>query len=181
VLLAALAAPLWASTADPEWHVRNWQTDDGLPDANVTAIQQTPDGFLWVGTPKGLARFDGVHFKVFDSERFPALVDPRISALLVDRRGTLWIGTWSGHLVRYEDGRFRTLKLSDPSGLTPVGGFMQEGRVKGVTSTLVEDGAGGVWWLLANGAGLLRCQGEEMTRCTSTNGLPPGKLVGGVR
>ena len=38
-----------------EYSVQNWHLDDGLPDGDITAIQQTPDGFLWVGTPKGLA------------------------------------------------------------------------------------------------------------------------------
>ena len=39
-----------------------WTTEQGLPQNFVTALAQTPDGFLWVGTLNGLARFDGLHF-----------------------------------------------------------------------------------------------------------------------
>ena len=51
--------------AEPDhasWFARTWQTEDGLPNDNVNSLAQTPDGFLWVGTPLGLARFDGVTF-----------------------------------------------------------------------------------------------------------------------
>src|SRR6266545_7080138 len=43
----------------------NWQAQDGLPHNSIQAIAQTRDGYLWVGTPRGLARFDGDHFTVF--------------------------------------------------------------------------------------------------------------------
>ena len=55
---------------------RTGQVHQGLPDGDITAIQQTPDGFLWVGTPKGLARFDGMQFKVFNPDNTPGLTDP---------------------------------------------------------------------------------------------------------
>src|SRR5260370_17132008 len=42
--------------------MRVWRNADGLPSDSVTAIIQTRDGFLWVGTSSGLARFDGVKF-----------------------------------------------------------------------------------------------------------------------
>ena len=45
------------------WFVRPWQTDDGLPDNNVTGIAQTSEGYLWVATQGGLALFDGVRFR----------------------------------------------------------------------------------------------------------------------
>src|ERR1017187_7560133 len=48
---------------------RTWQTDEGLPNNFVRAIVQTPDGYLWVGTSAGLARFDGLRFTVFTPDR----------------------------------------------------------------------------------------------------------------
>jgi ligand-binding sensor domain-containing protein len=36
-----------------------WTAEQGLPDSSVTALAQTPDGYLWIGTYNGLARFDG--------------------------------------------------------------------------------------------------------------------------
>ena len=48
-----------------------WTSENGLPDDSVTAIAQTPDGYLWVGTYNGLARFDGVRFVTFDPANTP--------------------------------------------------------------------------------------------------------------
>ena len=85
----------------------NWQIPEGLPQSTAQAVARTPDGYLWVGTQEGLARFDGVKFTVFDSGNEPALPNKDICALLVDRAGRLWIGTRSG-LAVLENGHFRT-------------------------------------------------------------------------
>ncbi len=45
---------------------RSWQKKDGLPDNQVQVLLQTHDGYLWIGTHRGLARFDGLKFAVFD-------------------------------------------------------------------------------------------------------------------
>src|SRR5580658_3073407 len=45
-----------------DFALRTWGKADGLPDASVTALEQTQDGYLWVGTAAGLARFDGIKF-----------------------------------------------------------------------------------------------------------------------
>ncbi|MCX6878897.1 MAG: hypothetical protein NTW21_34565 [Verrucomicrobia bacterium] len=50
--------------ASPPWFTRSWQSDVGLPDNTVVGIAQTSDGFLWVATPSGLARFDGLRFLI---------------------------------------------------------------------------------------------------------------------
>jgi len=73
----------------PEYLVDGWGTEDKLPSSTVTAIAQTPDGYLWVGTYDGLARFDGVRFVTFDSANTPELSQPRIQGLFLDVQGTL--------------------------------------------------------------------------------------------
>ena len=95
----------WFSMDQPvfPYTSRTWQTEDGLPHNVVQALAQTPDGYLWVGTPSGLARFDGVRFTPFDARNTPALKNAAITSLCVDRAGTLWIGTREG-LVRLKDG-----------------------------------------------------------------------------
>src|SRR5436190_1695672 len=65
VIFAPLPAVEAAETNQPpalsaEWIVRTWDTSDGLPQNTVSALAQTSDGFLWVGTSGGLARFDGL-------------------------------------------------------------------------------------------------------------------------
>ena len=100
-----------------------WTAEDGLPDDSVTAIAQTPDGYLWIGTFNGLARFDGVRFVTFDPANTPALLHARVRRLYVDTRGTLWINTYDGSLTSYRDGKFvlerRNTRLSEGE-LTPV-------------------------------------------------------------
>ena len=60
---------LQAEAADESanYVVRRWQTEDGLPQNAVTSVAQTRDGYIWVGTYSGLARFDGEHFKIFNA------------------------------------------------------------------------------------------------------------------
>src|SRR4051794_5682650 len=44
-----------------------WQTDQGLPHDSVQALVQTRDGYIWIGTRRGVARFDGVRFKILET------------------------------------------------------------------------------------------------------------------
>jgi ligand-binding sensor domain-containing protein/signal transduction histidine kinase len=89
--------------------IRSWRTGAGLPQNTVNAIVQTPDGYLWVGTRDGLARFDGVRFTVFGLP--DGLQSVEIQTLYVDRQGTLWIGTSGGGLSRWVEGRIENVSL----------------------------------------------------------------------
>src|SRR4026208_1610832 len=82
-----------------------WLTENGLPQNTVHAIAQTRDGYVWIGTEEGLARFDGIRFTVFDKQNTPQLKSNYIRTLLADRQGALWIGTAEG-LVRMLKGTF---------------------------------------------------------------------------
>jgi ligand-binding sensor domain-containing protein/signal transduction histidine kinase len=115
----------------------NWQTEEGLPEMAVEAIARTPDGYLWIGTQGGLARFDGVHFTVFDTDNEPGLGSDVIWSLLVDRTGRLWVGTGSGIAV-LENGHFEPIKKSARLNY-------------GVVYGLVEGKAGRIWVGAENG------------------------------
>jgi diguanylate cyclase (GGDEF)-like protein len=78
-----------------------WTTNEGLPQDSVNAIAQTPDGYLWIATQEGLARFDGAGFTTFDAAH--GIADNFVYTLFVDRQGTLWLGA-SGGLLRYDGG-----------------------------------------------------------------------------
>jgi len=88
-----------------------WNAKNGLPEADVMAILQTRDGYLWVGTEEGLARFDGAHFTVLD-RKTAALPDNRIQALAETPDGSLWIGTENG-LSRFKDQHFTNYNTRD--------------------------------------------------------------------
>jgi ligand-binding sensor domain-containing protein len=85
---------------------RVWQTQDGLPQDTINALVRTKDGYLWIGTSSGLARFDGFSFTVFNHENTPALREESVYSLYCSRDGTLWVGTEGGGLVQ-SPARFR--------------------------------------------------------------------------
>ena len=98
------------SQTQSRFMIKAWSMADGLPHLSVTALAQTPDGYLWVGTLAGLARFDGVRFKVFTPQNCPELPKSRIGALFQDTRGTLFIATErGGGLVALRGGKFEQL------------------------------------------------------------------------
>jgi signal transduction histidine kinase/ligand-binding sensor domain-containing protein len=88
-----------------------WTRDDGLPHDVVSEILQARDGYLWLGTEEGLARFDGVRFTVFDSTNTAAFSRDFILSLFEDPDGTLWIGTRDG-VVRRRNGEFEHFGVS---------------------------------------------------------------------
>jgi ligand-binding sensor domain-containing protein/signal transduction histidine kinase len=93
-----------------EYTIDSWQTSDGLPANTVTAIAQTTNGYLWIGTLNGLARFDGICFKNFNKPE--GLPNSRVLCLLLDHSGALWIGT-DGGLARFAQEKFRTFTTRD--------------------------------------------------------------------
>ena len=99
--LATLTAP-----AATDYLVDGWGTENNLPSSTVTSVAQTPDGYLWVGTYDGLARFDGARFVTKDPANERALSQPRVQDLFLDVQGTLWINTFRGGLTSYRNGVF---------------------------------------------------------------------------
>src|SRR4030095_6674029 len=91
--LVPCALALDPSTAITQYHQDVWGEGDGLPQGSVQAMIQTCDGYLWVGTRDGLARFDGVKFTVYQAENNPGLESNDIRALYEDRSNQLGSGT----------------------------------------------------------------------------------------
>jgi len=89
-------------TNSSQFTFRTWTTKQGLPENTVNMLLQTRDGYLWVGTPDGLACFDGVQFRRYGLR--DGLPHVGITSLLEDRRGVLWVGTENG-LTCCEGGR----------------------------------------------------------------------------
>lgn len=96
------------------FHHQVWTTEDGLPQASVHAVLQSREGYLWVATEGGVARFDGQSFAVFSHATVPAFTSDDISCLAEDRAGDLWFGTSDG-LVRRHGEQYR--RFSERDGL----------------------------------------------------------------
>jgi ligand-binding sensor domain-containing protein len=146
--------------------------DDGLPHQLATAITQDADGFLWVGTQGGLARWDGYRFHNYLPARDEpgALPDNVIWCLHVDGRGRLWIGTNSAGLARYDREHDRFIRVD--LGTSAHGGA----RV----GSIDDDAHGGLW--LGTDSGLVHFEPDSgnTTRWHRANGLPD-ELVNAVR
>ena len=86
-----------------------WADDQGYTGGAVNALAQTPDGYLWIGAEKGLVRFDGSSFEIFNHANIAALPDGPVLDLATDAGGSLWIRMQSRQLVRYRRGRFEAV------------------------------------------------------------------------
>jgi ligand-binding sensor domain-containing protein/signal transduction histidine kinase len=124
-----------------------WSSENGLPQNSVHQILQTRDGYIWIATEGGVARFNGIQFTVFNQENDPTFTSNDICCLTEDRSGALWIGTADG-LLRYASGAFRRFTTGD--GLpSPV--------VLSLTS--IDDGS----VLVLTSGGLASYDGEKFT------------------
>lgn len=141
------------AVASSPYLLTRWTTENGLPQNSVTSIAQTPDGYLWVGTFGGLARFDGVRFTIFNSANTPALPNSRITALHLGRDGSLWIGAESGAITRFQQGRFSLFTRLQP---------LARGSI--FIRAMYEDRQGDLWVGADEFAGLRRFRAGDAAR-----------------
>ncbi|MFN0108204.1 MAG: two-component regulator propeller domain-containing protein, partial [Blastocatellia bacterium] len=123
VCFLILLCPAIAVPVSAQYRFDHWTTDNGLPQNTIRSIVQTRDGYLWMTTFDGLARFDGVRFTVFDKNNTPALSNNRLTALYEDKDGTLWIGADQGEVVAYRDGIFTSYTLAEEFRGASIGDF----------------------------------------------------------
>jgi ligand-binding sensor domain-containing protein/signal transduction histidine kinase len=135
-----------------------WGHEDGLPDDTVTALLQTQDGYLWVGTAKGLARFDGVEF---DSMAFPE--QGAVTSLCEDDSHRLWIGTHQSGLFWESGGKVHRFTATEHTG-------------QSITSFAV-DGADELW--VGTTSGLFRVALSNLTLAQPSLGFT-NELISGV-
>ena len=125
----------WAGLASTPFRLIN--KSNGLPHDVITAMAQDRDGFVWIGTQAGLARYDGYRLRVFkhiagDTASIPA---NWIQSLTIDDRGQLWIGSYSAGAARYDPATEQFIPY--PAGPTGLG--------SNEVHAIVGDGADGVW------------------------------------
>ena len=203
VLLCVCASAILAYALDPSKAITQyrqlvWTTDNGLPQNSVFAITQTDDGYIWLGTEEGLARFDGLRFVLFNEENTPRISNNTIGAMAAEPGGGFWALTLGG-LLHYSGGSFETigaaaglptLKLNalirDPNGtlwiatddhglLHYVAGAFETKRLSGVgpepALRALARQKNGVLWIASN-RGLIRFADNRATWFTARDGLP---------
>jgi diguanylate cyclase (GGDEF)-like protein len=161
VACAVIAGAAHAVALDPHKAISQyiqtvWTTDAGLPQTSVYSVAQTADGYLWVGTESGLARFDGVRFTAFNRHNTKALPADYISHLLGARDGSLWIGTDSG-LVHMKNGAWTTYTVH---------GGLSSNDIR----ALLEGSDGSLW--VGTKHGLDRLKDGRIAVYSSRDGLP---------
>lgn len=132
-----------------------WTQEHGLPQDTIRAIAQTKDGYLWLGTDEGLARFDGYDFVVFSKEN-GALPSNSVTSLCAAQDGGLWIGT-PGGLTYSRDRKFVTYTKKD-------------GMADTFVNSITEDRAGSLW--IAAGISLSRFRNGTFTNYSTRDGFP---------
>lgn len=192
-ILLCLSLPrLGAAEVEPIWLVQSWSVENGLPNNTVTAVAQSADGFLWVGTDNGLARFDGVNFRLFTPSTAPELGAARVRALFGDASGRLWLATADSNILCYFAGQmvdsFQT-NLAPAKPPFPVGLFALHPpktnllasdfpREVLATATVCFTNRAGFLWVGTAGNGLwCRRPGGALESFTTTNGLGSDSIL----
>src|SRR5262245_15054784 len=86
-----------------------WGPKQGFPGGIVYAIAETDDGYLWIGTERGLVRFDGLNFRLIHNENSTSFPAGPVLGLTTDSAGYLWIRLQGPGLLRYRDGKFENV------------------------------------------------------------------------
>lgn len=112
--------------------VSQWDVDDGLPQNSVMSIIQTRDKYLWLGTERGIARFDGVNFTIFNSVKNENIRNNRTTVLMEAENGSLYTGSRGGGLNRISKDKIECL-------------LKEDGLKDNFVLSLFEDSRGVIW------------------------------------
>src|SRR5467141_334001 len=161
ICLAGEARALDPNHTLPQYLREQWTTDNNFPGGAIDAITQTADGYLWMGTEKGLVRFDGVNFRLTSS--FSEFSGDPVSGLTTDGEGRLCAIFWGAGVLCYRDGKFVNLAS-----------ILRRTTLEVASSWREEDGASLLTDLID---GILRVRGENVQVVASPAVLPPSLVL----
>ena len=168
VLLGGVSVPAGTleggnkNPAASSWLALTWQTDEGLPDNNVTGLAQATDGHLWVATLGGLMRFDGERFEEFSTIHLPKVPNRVVRTMYQDRHRRLWLVMDRGAVIRVDETSARVFDTTD--------GFA-DARV----TSVAEDNDQGVWFVCGNQ--ICRIRQDKVERFGAKEGMPAGGII----
>jgi ligand-binding sensor domain-containing protein/signal transduction histidine kinase len=137
--------------------LRNWDLGDGLPSTRINSMIRTPDGYLWLATQRGLVRFDGLRFVTVDITNIPPTQPQRVTSLLADDKGELWVGS-NGLLLRQSGQGFVAQNLEKVTAGSRLNGLAQDAQ--------------GALWVATEGVGLVRFQRGHAEKFDAASDLP---------
>lgn len=150
-----LAWPVLAVTPLHDYFRESWTTRDGLPHNTINKIQQSGDGYLWLATWEGAARYDGRNFTVFGRDGVTGLPDAGVRTFFRENDGSLLVAGARGGISRVGVGRWHSLP--------PLGQLIND---------LVRDQQGQLW-IAIEGGGVARQNADgQYQRFGSESGLP---------
>ena len=164
--LAAICVAGDAHALDPNraisQYVREqWSSESTFGGSPIRTITQTADGYLWIGTQKGLVRYDGFNFRLITSAN-PLLQNQRIRGLTTDGEGKLWVFFWSASVLCYCDGKFES--------------FPSIRRSAGQVTAMWREEDGGMV-LSDSVSGILRIRKDRLEILAPPNVVPGSALV----
>jgi ligand-binding sensor domain-containing protein len=192
LLLSAPAAAHEPALRVADYNLQAWSSQEGLPQNTISAIAQTRDGYLWLGTQSELVRFDGVRFVGVDARS-------TVGDVIGDRAGGLWWAPVGGGLVRRTgdrsvlwtsreglpsnfvqkifQGRDGTVWIGTSEGLAR----LRDGRIVafgGLTHPIraFAEGTDGALWIGTGDAGLARLAGS-LAFWSVRDGLPDDRVT----
>ncbi|WP_198341827.1 ligand-binding sensor domain-containing diguanylate cyclase [Oceanisphaera avium] len=178
----------------------HWTTQEGLPQNTINDIAQTPEGYLWIATWEGVARYNGREFKVFSRATDSGLPDSGIRDLVVSDEGLLALDSRGG-ISRYQQQHFIPQAdvgvmindvLHDSQGLTWLategdGLYLrkddstelhiksEDGLASNYVYRLVEDERGHIW--VATAKGLAKVVGRQLKPVAQVPNVSIGALL----
>lgn len=138
-----------------------WQKPQGLPQNSISSITQGHNGYIWLATYEGVARFDGVEFKTFNTSNVEALRTSGALVVYEDYEKNLWFGTNSGGLTKMKDGKFTTYTK-------------ENGLPNDAITALVETSDSTLW--IGTRRGLAKFKNGKFTKYFRRDGLPSDRI-----
>jgi len=159
VLTGCLALATVAAAADFTWSLRQWQSDDGLPNNTITGLAQTSDGYLWIASPGPLVRFDGNTFEQILPSQIVPNYRQNARAILAARNGSLWIAMAHGPIFCIGTNNAVEIFTNNLPDL--------------IVQRFVEDAEAGIWTVYPNGE-IRRLAGGGVRGFSTADGWPAG-------
>ena len=136
-----------------------WTYKDGAP-AEIYAMAQTSDGYLWLGTATGLFRFDGVRFEPYKPQSGKAFPQRSVASLFAEPDGGLWVGYWFGGVSFIKNGTVTNYGPQDGLPSRAVLAFARDQE--------------GATWIAAGKDGLARLEGSRWEKVGTDWGFSGG-------